>query len=617
MILWQKATDFCRLSQFHRFFASYVFCHHSVLMPRQNSPPMKIYSLLFAFLILHSSFGILSAAPPPELTVLRTQYDKVLSERVTAPFDTSKGQLDAKFIGALDRAIGEAKQAGDLKGVLSIEAEKKRLADKLPIPAEDDESTPAALKKLRPIYREQLKRLEEQRTANHAAILPGYTAKLQVLEARLTKADRVEEAKEVMTYREGLKVVEGSGSAVAAAPPAFSPPKGGEKPTLTSSAAGPRLSKAERAANARRLVEWAVANGHDVLVNASGQKQALRLRAGDAVPKGDLELLEIERPNGTPPVAEPPPWEAFTGQDAVREVYLADWKQTVPAGSLAALSGLSSLGYFQFASNVDGPIAESLPEFPALRTLMLKPTPAMSGADIAILTKKYPNVETFLLNGAALSDEEFATLGRWKDLGFLMFDGPSSVLTPSKVQTLATLPKLREMRFYGPQPNALDSGAMATLTNLRRIDFSYNATSENIKAACAAPGLEALELSRIKTLSDVDLEDISTHPSLTTLCINNSEKITDAGLAHVLKMEGLVELQCTGTPGISAAAFESLGVLKALRKLVVHQTVFDDAALKAVGKIRSLKELGINKTAVTEDALKVFKKARPDVTIGR
>ena len=64
-----------------------------------------------AFIILHSSFGILSAASPPELTVLRTQYDKVVAEKVTAPFAASLGALNTKFIAALDAPSAAAKQA--------------------------------------------------------------------------------------------------------------------------------------------------------------------------------------------------------------------------------------------------------------------------------------------------------------------------------------------------------------------------------------------------------------------------------------------------------------------------------------------------------------------------
>ncbi len=61
------------------------------------------------------------------------------------------------------------------------------------------------LKKLRTIYREQLAGLETQREANAAELIAPYTARLQELEATLTKGDRIADAKLVMDYRNGLR----------------------------------------------------------------------------------------------------------------------------------------------------------------------------------------------------------------------------------------------------------------------------------------------------------------------------------------------------------------------------------------------------------------------------
>ena len=113
--------------------------------------------LLLTFVILNSSFDILHAAPPPELTVLRQQYDKILAERVTAPFDASLSELNTKFTTALDKAAADAQKAGNLPAVLAIEDDKKRITGKLPLPDTDDEQTPDSLKTLRTIYRGQFK----------------------------------------------------------------------------------------------------------------------------------------------------------------------------------------------------------------------------------------------------------------------------------------------------------------------------------------------------------------------------------------------------------------------------------------------------------------------------
>ena len=164
---------------------------------------MKVRSLLLLFVILQSALVFLLAAPPPELTVLRQQYEQSYAERVITVHEASVSALNVKFTAALDTASTAAQQAGKLDDVLAIQEDKKRLAENLAIPA-DDEKTPETLKKLRTIYREQVRKLEDARAAAIATLLPGYQTKLQDLETMLTKAGRIEEAKELRVYREGL-----------------------------------------------------------------------------------------------------------------------------------------------------------------------------------------------------------------------------------------------------------------------------------------------------------------------------------------------------------------------------------------------------------------------------
>lgn len=165
---------------------------------------MRLPRILRTLAIFHPVMAVLSVtAQSPELTILRQQYDKACAERVTTPFETSLAGLNSKYSAGLDRAIAEAKAAGRLEDILAIEAEKKRLADKMPIPATDDDKEPASLTRLRGIYRQQLAAITATRDKTHADLLPSYTAKLQALEATLVKNDRVDEAKEVLAYRQG------------------------------------------------------------------------------------------------------------------------------------------------------------------------------------------------------------------------------------------------------------------------------------------------------------------------------------------------------------------------------------------------------------------------------
>jgi formylglycine-generating enzyme required for sulfatase activity len=162
-----------------------------------------IHRLRLAVLLL-ALLNTVHAAPPPELMALQQQYALLVTERVTSPYDAGIEALNAKFLIALTNVGEEAKKAGKLPEALAIEEDKNLINSKQPLPEKDEETTPASLKKLHAVYRQESAKLAQQRTAAHAALLPPYAAKLKELESTLTKGDRLAEAKEVMQYREGL-----------------------------------------------------------------------------------------------------------------------------------------------------------------------------------------------------------------------------------------------------------------------------------------------------------------------------------------------------------------------------------------------------------------------------
>jgi hypothetical protein len=156
---------------------------------------------LAAFLILVSPLA--SPAQSPELKVLQIEHDNQLSERVTGAYNAGLAKLDAGYLTGIDRVLASSKAAGDLEGALALEAEKKRVADKGALPANDEQAA-KVMKNLRAIYRQELAKLEAQRAANTTTLLTPYIGKLKQLEADLTKADRLADAKAVMDYRQGI-----------------------------------------------------------------------------------------------------------------------------------------------------------------------------------------------------------------------------------------------------------------------------------------------------------------------------------------------------------------------------------------------------------------------------
>ena len=127
---------------------------------------MNTTRALIAFLILVSPLA--SHAQSPELKVLQVEYDNQLSERVTGAYNEGLAKLDAGYLAGIDRVLASSKAAGDLEAALALEAEKKRVADKGPLPV-NVEQAPKALKSLRGIYRTELARLAAQRASSTAS----------------------------------------------------------------------------------------------------------------------------------------------------------------------------------------------------------------------------------------------------------------------------------------------------------------------------------------------------------------------------------------------------------------------------------------------------------------
>jgi len=173
-------------------------------------------------------------ALPPELAALDAQFLALQKERVTAPFEADLAKLNAGYLGGIGKKIAEEKAAGHLDGILALEAEQKRIqgmgasgpqAGSETPPPSDDDKTPASLKALRAIYREQFTKLATTRAANLKALTDPLDKRLAQMESDFTKADRLADAKTVRGYREVLGSSAGfqPAAGVAGVPPAAEP----------------------------------------------------------------------------------------------------------------------------------------------------------------------------------------------------------------------------------------------------------------------------------------------------------------------------------------------------------------------------------------------------------
>ncbi|MEQ1747935.1 MAG: protein kinase [Prosthecobacter sp.] len=141
---------------------------------------------------------------PSELATMDAAFIRNQQERVTAPFEAEVAKLNASYLGGIATKISAEKAAGNLDGIVALEAEQKLITDKRSVPDADDATTPASLKTLRMIYRTSHAQLEVTRAANLKKLTDPFRVWLTATEADLLKKDRVADAKIVRGYREAM-----------------------------------------------------------------------------------------------------------------------------------------------------------------------------------------------------------------------------------------------------------------------------------------------------------------------------------------------------------------------------------------------------------------------------
>jgi hypothetical protein len=567
------------------------------------------------FVVLISSFDILHAAPPPELTVLRQQYDKVVAERVTAPFDAGLAELNTKYTAGLDRFIGEAKTAGELKTVLALEAEKKRLADQQPMPAEDDDQTPESLKKLRVIYREQFKKLEEARTANHAALLPAYTAKLAALEVTLTKADRVAEAAEVLTYREALAVGAPATPAVASAPPAGATPTPPPAPAAESA----KLPKGDD----RKAAEWVlgyVAPGSATYVQVQAGNTIFKCVKPADLPPGKFQVTYFDIDGFRAPMPRLMPNEdtmVLAGLTALKRFQINRAGITDEGlRFMATCPQLSSVSLHSL--NLTGEVFQHLAQARALTSLDFTGVYSkMNWAGLGLLAGFA--ISELTLRVETLPDEAMPHLAGLKQL--ITLDLRGAAITDAGIAPLAGLTKLTSLNLslthVTPQGLLKLRGLKLKELSFGRKDTWLELAAPQLPAIAAAfPDVEETELPRAGSYTAASIEPLCTaFPKLRVL--RADDVILEPGavqaLTHFTKLEELALGGSTANDGDLA----TLVGMKNLRTLVLGGTQITDGGLELLAKMKSLKALTLPKPGkgVTADGIAKFKKQRPDIAV--
>jgi hypothetical protein len=545
--------------------------------PKPQRPAQHSLHVFGAALWLFALCPLLFAAQPPELTVLRQQYDKVVAERVTAPFDAGLVELNAKYSAGLDRAIADAKAAGKLEDILAIEAEKKRLADKLPIPTTDDDKEPESLKKFRAIYRQQFDTLSATRDKARTDLLSPYTAKLQALEALLVKNDRVEEAKEVLAYRQGL-----STNAPAAPAPAMAATPGTPPPAV----AMPATDASKVKGDDRKAAEWILANWSDFRLFIDDHKGVSKT---EGLPKGKFTIEGIAIDG-----------RFYTG--------------TLTGEALQVLSGLQGLktltmGNLPDLKDEDLAFISTLSALDELRLSKMNCTDAFLGYLKSL--RKLRKLEFGELK--KLTGTGFAELAELSELNSIIHW--KGGMTDAGIAAISTLPSISILDFQS-SPAVTD----ACIPSLRAME---KLATLLLSATNLTPeGFVGIDMPKIKTLGANELGKLqlsqiapkmaAVFPSIDTYAFSYYARTLEdlASLAHYKKLK---KFHYAGS--IKDEVWPALLELRELESFRTYSNEMTPALWQTLAKLKKLKSVYYGNKPPNEAVVAAFKKERPDVKV--
>ncbi|MFN0076543.1 MAG: hypothetical protein ACKVY0_08715, partial [Prosthecobacter sp.] len=518
---------------------------------------------------------------------------------------------------------------GHLDGVIVLEAEKKLVAsignrsqeaDGLrvpleatanPLPAADDDATPANLKGLRKIYRDAFAKLDATRAANLKALTDPLSLRLKQLESTLTQKNRVPDAKTVREYREGLGRAAGP-PAAATGPAAANPPN----PALAGASALPR--KKFPPGDDRKAAEWVLSVGGSVRlagVTANITDAADLPRGRFEVTGVYLEFTATKRPLA--PVDNLLPLAGLKGLTRLNLITLpitAEHLEILP--SLPVLSGIQIV-----QTGVKDEMFRHLAGS-SLQFLDIGNEPQITGEGIEVLAAA-KSLQILTLNNFRPTEEGLRQIGKLKTLMNLVLSGSDSRLRDEHLPLLAGLDNLRSLSVRRTALTADGLAMQKQWSNLPILGFDLTPGQSGTEAAVLAaafPKLESISLEGAPTWNYTadDLRALKNFPRLKIILFVSSA-LADEAMTGVLDLEKLEGMHFRDCQKLTDAALETLSGHKKLSLVSLDiLPKITDASLTSLTKLRSLKTLELKSCPnLTPAAIAAFEKARPDVTVVR
>lgn len=497
----------------------------------------KCPSLSLHLFAAHLFVGLLSlSAQSPasnqRLTALRTAYETAYQKEVATVHTAALADLDAKYTAALDRALTAATQAGQLDTAVALRDEKKRVADKAALPA-DDFAAPETLKTLRLTCRSALASLELKREQLSLPVKAKYDADLETLQTSLTKAGDLDAALAVRSIREALKT-EKAPETKAETKMAQEAPAPSTTPTNSSSKA-----KANDPEAARKLIEFVFSTGPAlVMIQTKDQEAPIAIKQLAELPEKNWTLHTLASGGTNPQAPELYPWELLPKVPSL--VYLGvNQKQPLRPEHLAHLHALPLLNRLDFGNvPFTNEALQAIPVIKGMTHVRLGPTTSDPAEALQIIGEKFPDLP--ILNISFPVPVEHLP-GSKHPLFSLKEFSIKGTLNPEIIAKLAAMPQLKAFECKDCREPSLPPDLLLTLKHCRYLKLTRCKPLADLTASLAQ--FDSLDLLYISISS----ADSLTSEALAPLAKLKSRRLElDGGAAKKLSddhIDAIVKIQ--------------------------------------------------------------------------
>lgn len=209
--------------------ASLTQMDRTFLKPRRESGPIFAVGACIGDVTYHSiemrDVDVAAQQKPallaahPQLAKLEAGFRTRYEADAQQPYLAALAALNQSYVNTgLARARAAAQAKGSLDEITALDAEKTAIHTGSGVPATDSDNTPVSLKALRATYRATLARLTAERDAKTAPLFDIHLRALDAYVSTLTKAGKIDEAKQVSALRESVSASRAALSAQPLAP---------------------------------------------------------------------------------------------------------------------------------------------------------------------------------------------------------------------------------------------------------------------------------------------------------------------------------------------------------------------------------------------------------------